>query len=46
MSIKLVITGDFCPIMRNTEKVEKMDISIFGAFFSKMNTFDYCITNL
>ena len=46
MSIKLVITGDFCPIMRNTEKVEKMDISIFGDFFSKMNTFDYCITNL
>lgn len=46
MSIKLLITGDYCPIGRNSEKLYRQDYSFFGDLSEVIKTSDVAITNL
>lgn len=47
MSINLLITGDYCPIGRIQEKIDKGDFtSFFGDFSGAMDCIDFAITNL
>jgi len=46
MSCKILITGDFCPIGRNIQKIENNDYSLFGDFQSILKNADFAITNL
>lgn len=46
MSIKVLITGDYCPIGRNQNKIEQEDYSFMSAFASYAANADLAITNL
>ncbi|MBD3583455.1 CapA family protein [Flavobacterium selenitireducens] len=47
MSIKILISGDFCPINRNREFIDKRDFdSVFGGFSEISKAADLAITNL
>lgn len=47
MSVKIVITGDFCPINRNQDFIDHNDFgSVFGAFSDISKSADLAITNL
>ena len=46
MSCKILITGDFCPTGRNSQKIENNDYSIFENFMSFLQESDFSITNL
>lgn len=47
MSIKILISGDFCPINRNQEFIDKRDFeSVFGGFSEFSKAADLAITNL
>ena len=42
----MLITGDFCPIYRNTSKVENLDLTIFGDLLPVIQQSSFAITNL
>lgn len=46
MKTKLLITGDFCPVGRNVQKIENNDCSIFENFMPFLQESDFSITNL
>jgi poly-gamma-glutamate synthesis protein (capsule biosynthesis protein) len=46
MNCKILVTGDFCPIGRNAEKIANNDFSVFGDFGSILKDTDFAITNL
>lgn len=47
MSVKILITGDYCPIGRNQKKIEDGDYtSFFGTFVEDIKKVDYAVTNL
>lgn len=47
MSIKVLITGDYCPIGRNKKTIENGDYtSFFGEFKNVVDSVDYAVTNL
>ena len=47
MEIRVLITGDYCPIGRNQEKIEKGDLdSLFGSFKEIINDVHFSVTNL
>ncbi|NUY80876.1 CapA family protein [Flavobacterium sp. MAH-1] len=47
MSVKIVITGDFCPINRNQGFIDNNDFdSVFGSFSPISKSADLAITNL
>ena len=44
--LDMLITGDFCPIYRNTSKVENLDLTIFGDLLPVIQQSSFAITNL
>lgn len=47
MSIKILLTGDYCPVGRNKVTIAEGDYtSFFGDFIDVINKADYAITNL
>ena len=47
MGIKIIVTGDLCPINRNLNFIEKKDYhSVFGGFEKLSQQADLAITNL
>lgn len=47
MAVKIAITGDYCPIGRNKDRIEKGDFtSFFGDFVTTLKDVDYAVTNL
>ena len=47
MSVKILITGDYCPVGRNQKKIEDGDYtSFFGTFVEDIKKVDYAVTNL
>lgn len=44
--VNLLITGDFCPIYRNTSKVENLDLTVFGELLPIIQQSSFAITNL
>ncbi len=46
MQIKFLITGDYCPTGRNSEKLKKEDFSFFGEIEKYIQSSELAITNL
>ena len=47
MSVKILITGDYCPVGRNQKNIEDGDYtSFFGTFVVDIKKVDYAVTNL
>ena len=47
MSVKILITGDYCPVGRNQKNIEDGDYtSFFGTFVEDIKKVDYAVTNL